>query len=308
MKRNTLIIAQNLINKLWDRFRFRVPYAGRYAHIVSQKGGRVVHDHLAFRTLNTHTGELPEGISAVRHIIRCLGYQPAGRLSFPGKKLNALYFEHPGEITLPKIFVSQLEVEQLPPWAQQMIRDTVKETPYLLSDNSIELLGRLKTDGILTSEGAEFLENELVLFFGRPWQAPLKETILKINDVSHYAAWVLLHGNAVSHFAAFFNCQGVKQWPDLETTCEALAKAGIPMKPTIEGPRGSPLRQAGTLAVKEDVEVTGEDGPGEIPWTYAYFEIAERGFIEENGQRKMYSGFLEKQARHFFNLTRTLEN
>jgi hypothetical protein len=307
MKRNADIIARNLIQKLWDEYLERVPYARKYADKILLKGGRVVHDHLAFRTLKTHTGELPEGILAIHHIIRCLGYQPAGRYTFRKKKLNAVHFEHPGK-NLPKIFVSELKTDQLPPWAQQLINDAVKETPYLLSDTGIELLGRLEHEGILTSEAADVFEKELFSYFCRPWRPPLKETVLKLNDISQYAAWVLLHGNSVNHFAALVNDQGVKEWPDMETTCRMLKMAGIPMKATIEGIKGSKLQQSATLAVKEDVEVKGNETLEEITWTYAYFELIQRGFTGEKGQRNLFSGFLEEQSRHLFNMTQTREN
>ena len=207
----------------------------------------------------------------------------------------------------PKIFVSQLEVEQLPEWAQRIIHNTVVDTPYLLSDNSIELLGLLKKDGQIPKLAADALVADLTQYFRRPWSVPKKEDVLKINDVSQYAAWVMLHGNAVNHFTAFINHQNVKEWPDLETTCKGLEMAGIPMKEAIEGEKGSKLRQSATQAVKEDVEVIGEDEHEMLRWTYAYYELAERGFIEENGQQKLFTGFLGDQATHLFDMTRTRE-
>ncbi len=307
MKRNAAEIAQNLVHKLWEPYLKRVNYAHKYHEMLEKKGGNLVFDHLAFRTLNTHTGEQPEGIQAIGHIIRSLGYLKAGDYQFVKKKLKAAYFEHT-EQALPKIFVSQLEIEELPEWAQKKVKETVKETPYLLSDVGIELLNRLKSERELTAEAAEVLENELVYYFRRPWRPPFKETVLSLNDVSQYGAWVLLHGNSVNHFAVDINAQQVKSWPDLETTCEAVKRAGIPMKPEIEGAKGSKLQQSATLAVKEGVEVRGDDGPEKITWTYGYFEFTQRGFTKENGKKKLFSGFLGEQARHLFNMTQTRDN
>ena len=222
MKTTADEIGRRLISKLWENYLKRVPYAQKYQELVFQKGGKVINDHLAFRSFNTHTGEQPEGIQAIKHIIMPLGYQPAGKYKFPKRKLCAVHFEHPDE-RMPKIFVSQLEVEMLPEWAQHLIKQTVRETPYLLSDAGIELLNLLQTNHRLTSEAAEILVGDLVNYFRRPWNVPSKETVLKINDISQYAAWVLLHGNSVNHFTAFINYQEVKEWPDLETTCKALA-------------------------------------------------------------------------------------
>lgn len=307
MKRNASQIGKSLVNKLWEAFLFRVPYAKAYNDLVNRKGGQVVLDHLGFRTLNWHTGEQPEGILAVRHIIECLAYHPSGRFALPKKNLKAVHFEAESE-ELPKFYVSQLEVSKLPGWAQNLFPDVLSDTPYLLSDTGIELLSKLKADGILNTEAAEILVDELVGYFRRPWNPPAKETVLKLNDISHYAAWVLLHGNSPSHFAVNVNRQGVDAWPNLESTCQALKNAGIPMKEKIEGEKGSILQQTATLAVKEDLKVKVENETEEINWTYAYLEFTQRGYIEEEGQQTLFQGFIESQERHLYNLTRTLDN
>lgn len=307
MKVTAKEITKALLTRLWVMYLDRVSYAREYQRLVIERGGSVVNDHIAFRTFNTHTGEQPEGIRAIKHIISCLEYVPVEKYNFRKKKLNAVHFEHPDPM-FPKLFVSQLEVEELPEWAQQIIKNTVKETPYLLSDESISLLATLKEKGELPRVAGEMLVNDLAQYFRRPWNVPQKDDVLKVNDVSQYAAWVLLHGNAVNHFTAFVNYQNVSEWPDLESTCKGLADAGIPMKETLEGEKGSKLQQSATLAVKEEVEVKGDDGIEKMPWTYAYYELAERGLVIENGEEKLFSGFLGEQARHLFDMTRTRDN
>lgn len=307
MKVSAKEITRELLNRLWEQYIKRVSYARKYVDLVNEKGGKVFNDHIALRTFNTHTGEQPEGIRAIKHILNCLEYKPAAKYDFTKKKLKAVHFEHPDEM-FPKIFVSQLEVEQLPDWAQQIINSSVKDTPYVLSDNSIELLGLLREEGELPKVAAEALVADLIQYFRRPWKVPKKEDVLKINDVSQYAAWVLLHGNSVNHFTAYINYQNVAEWPNLETTCKGLAEAGVPMKESLEGKKGSKLQQSATQAVKEEVKVKGEDGIEKITWTYAYYELAERGYIQENGERKLFSGFLGEQASHLFDMTRTREN
>lgn len=307
MKRNAADIALNFVRQLWESYLKRVHYARIYADLVEHKGGQVVIDHIAFRTLKTHTGEQPEGISDIRHIIKCFGYKAAGKYGFTKKEIDAIHFEHPDN-KLPKIFVSQLRVEQLPEWAQQQIHETVKDTPYLLSDNGIELLNRLCVEEKLTAEAADYLENDLSNYFKRPWNPPKKETVLQVNDISQYAAWVLLHGNSVNHFAALLNEQNVKEWPDLITTSKVLDSKGVPMKETVEGDNDSILQQTATQAVKENVQVKGENGIEEINWTYAYFELTRRGFTQIDGEQALFKGFLESHARHLFGMTQTRDN
>lgn len=307
MKRTTKEITALLIDRLWNQYVERVEYARKYTGLVAEKGGKTVIDHIAFRTFNTHTGEQPEGIRAIKHILNYLEYKPVTKYKFAKKMLNAVHFEHPDE-TFPKIFVSQLEVNELPGWAQNAINNTVHNTSYLLSNRSLELLGILKENGILPVEAAEYLVDDLVQYFRRPWNIPVKEDLLKINDISQFGAWVLLHGNSVNHFAVSFNDQNVSEWPDMETTCNALSDEGIPMKEKIEGESGSKLRQSATQAVKEDVTVKGDSGFEKMKWTYAYLELTQRNFVEENGVRKLFSGFLGEQATHLFEMTQTHDN
>lgn len=307
MKVTVKEITKELLKQLWEQYLKRVSYAKTYSDLVTQKGGNIINDHIAIRTLNTHTGEQPEGIRAIKHIIEILEYRPVEKYKFSKKKLNAIHFEHPNEM-YPKIFVSQLEVAELPEWAQLMIHETVKDTPYLLSDDAIELLQLLKKEGELTYEAAQILVSNLVQYFRRPWGIPNKDDVLKLNDISQYAAWVLLHGNSINHFTAFINFQNVPEWPDLETTCNGLKAAGVPMKETIEGEKGSKLQQSATLAVKEAVEVKTNDGIETMDWTYAYYELAQRDFVEKDGKVKLFSGFLGDQARHLFDMTKTRDN
>lgn len=298
-------ITRKLLNALWKQYLERVSYAKTYNDIVLDKGGKVVNDHIAFRTLNTFTGEQPQGIEAMRQILTHMDYTPRGNYKFQQKKLNAIHFEHP-DPEFPKIFVSQLEVSEFPKEAQHLINESVKDTPDLLSASVKELLAQLDKEGNLSENDAEILVKELTGFFVRPWKAPLKETVLKLNDLSQYAAWTLLHGNSVNHFTAFINYQDVKEWPDLQSTCDGLIAASVPMKDSIEGQKDSILRQSSTQAVKEKVEVINEKGEAEtMLWTYAYYELAERGYVEENGNRKLFSGFLGEQASQLFEMTRT---
>ena len=148
MKAAVKEITRELLEHLWKQYLERVSYAKTYAQLVDEKGGKVVNDHIAFRTFNTHTGEQPEGIRAIKHIIEVLEYKPVEKYIFKKKKLTAIHFEHPDEL-FPKIFVSQLEVDQLPVWAQNIVHKTVKDTPYLLSDEALKLLQLLKSEKVL---------------------------------------------------------------------------------------------------------------------------------------------------------------
>ena len=297
-----------VMQNLREIYLRRVPYAQRYVDLVTGMGGTFVPDHLAFRTLNTTTGEQPAGTRAIGHLFKTLNYRKMGGYRFKKQKLNAVYYEHK-EGLFPKIFVSQLEVEELPEWAGHLIHEVVDDTQYLMSDMAIELMNCLESDGSLNEEAAEILLIELTGYFRRPWKMPSWESMLKLNDISQYAAWVLLHGNSVNHFAALVNQQQVAAWPEIEATCMGMAEEGIPMKRKIEGEKGSLLRQSATMPVMERYLFPGKEGEEkEMEWTYAYFELTERGWLHEGETPTLFPGFIPEQAGHLFQMTRTRVN
>lgn len=304
MKISNTEILEQLLDTLWQSYSQRVSYAQTYADLVQSKGGKLMNDHIAFRTFNTLTGKQPHGIGGIWHILDAFDYKPAGNYTFTEKKLHAIHFQHEDE-RFPKIFVSQLEVPELPMWARDLINEAVKDTPYLLSETNVLELLELNEKKELDESVAHNLVKELANYFRRPWAAPQQESVELLNQISQYAAWTLLHGNSVNHFTAYINYQEVPEWPDLKTTCDALAEAGIPMKDSIEGEKGSKLQQSSTKAVNEMVDIVKPNGAlGKIPWTYAYYELAERGYVDENGKQVLFSGFLGEQATHLFEMTK----
>jgi hypothetical protein len=143
-------------------------------------------------------------------------------------------------------------------------------------------------------------------FHELPWLLPRREDVVELNKVSQYAAWVLVHGYNVNHFTSLINSHGVSALDDIEKTIASLSAAGVPMKTEIEGERGSKLRQSATEAVKIDVQVTDQGAPAAMPWTYAYFELAQRDTVVDpaTGKRVRFEGFLGPQATNLFEMTR----
>ena len=91
-----------------------------------------------------------------------------------------------------------------------------------------------------------------------------------------------------------------------EKVAEAMKAAGIPMKKEIEGERGAKLRQTSTEAAVVPVCVKDGSKTVHIPWTYAYFEVAERPLMINplTGQKERFEGFLGGQATHLFDMTK----
>lgn len=298
-------ITKSLLEKLWEDYCKRVTYAQQYADMVKAQGGNVVNDHCAFRTFNTFTGGQSPGIRAIEEVLEALGYGKISPYSFPSKHLNSFHYQHPKNINFPKFFVTQLEVKELSEEAQNLINEAVKDTPDLLAGEPRQLLATLRQNKELISNEADRLVEALAKFFSRPWEPAKKETILTLNKESQFAAWTLLHGNCVNHFTAYINHQNVSAWGDIEQTMAVMSKAGIPIKPEIEGIKGSKLRQSSTQAIDEDCPVVDADGSmTTLKWSYAYYELAERGYLANDGHKVWFDGFLGEQATNLFEMTK----
>lgn len=299
-------VLDKLLAHMWTKYKSRVNYAAQYQDMVEKLGGKVQNDHIAFRTFNTGTGDQPAGVDAIARIFLALGYVRKDNYLFEDKKLTAWHYEHQKNSAYPKLFISQLEVDKLSRETADKIKKTVAKAadPLPLADR--ELLAHLSKGESLNATTVDALAANLATFFKRPWAAPSRKIVEDVDKESQYAAWTLLHGNSVNHFTAYINEQNVKVWPDIEATVAALRKAGIPMKDEFEGERGTKLRQSSTKAVMEDCDVIEENNePGKLNWSYAYYELAERGVVTgTDGKPMRFQGFLGAQATNLFEMTK----
>jgi hypothetical protein len=284
-------LLHQMLDILWAQYKKRVGYAAAYQKMVEERGGKLQNDHLAFRTFNCKTGAQPPGAEGIARIFTALGYKQMDKYVFEDKKLTAWHYEHQTDISNPKIFISQLEVDQMPPATAEIVKKTVANAPDALAEKNI------------AAQSAE----TLAAFFERPWPAPKRKDVIAADKDSQYAAWTMLHGNRVNHFTAYINEQKVREWADLEVTVNALRAAGLPMKAEFEGEKGSKLRQSSTEAAMIDCEVTEDDGSkGMMNWSYAYYELAERGDVPGPGGKPLrFQGFLGAQATNLFEMTKT---
>lgn len=291
----------DLFDVLWDRYRSRVSYVRDYETVVSSAGGTFVNDHIAFRTL---AGQRPlTGIAVLSRIFEALGYVPAGCYHFPDKHLNAIHYQHPHP-EFPKLFISELKTWELPPAAAGPIESLLEGHRDPVTN--LELRELRSLDEQPAEARAQLLAMIVEEFHQLPWGLPEKRDVEAVNRHSQYAAWVMVHGYNVNHFTSLVNSHGVPELTDIEKTVAALKQAGVPMKAEIEGDRGSKLRQSATEAVRIDVEVNDGGKTSKTPWSYAYFELAQRNDVTdpETGKKARFEGFLGPQATQLFEMTR----
>ena len=286
--------VRRVLDALWDRYRERVSYARTYQELVARHGGTFENDHVAFRTFAAQKPWL--GIAAVARPFEALGWRAAGTYDFPDKKLSSIHFAPPAP-GLPKIFVSELRLWELSPAGRRVALAATASAKSALSDGALLDLARA---GALPAPRAKALAARLVAHFDRPWPAPAKSDVERLERESQFGAWTLLHGHSVNHFTSAVHAHGVDALADIEKTVAALKAAGVPMKPAIEGERGTRLRQSSTEAVVLPTAMRVGRKTVRAPWTYAYFELAERPLLD--GRR--FEGFLGGQATNLFEMTR----
>jgi hypothetical protein len=293
--------AAQLFDVLWDRYRSRVSYVRDYERVIASAGATFVNDHIAFRTL---AGQHPlAGISTLSRIFEALGYLAGSCYHFPDKHLNAIHYRHPNA-AFPKLFISELRTWELPDDAGETLERLLESHRDPVTRKELRELTQL--DGLSEAAHLQLLNVIVDEFHSPPWDPPKTQDVHAVNAHSQYAAWVMVHGYNVNHFTSSVNSHGVESLNDIEKTIAALKDAGVPMKAEIEGEPGSKLRQSATEAVTIDVDVLDGGKPATMPWSYAYFELAERNDVTdpETGKKTRFEGFLGPQATNLFEMTR----
>lgn len=261
---------EQLLGKLWKDYSAMNKQAGAIHDALEKRGEKVVNDHVAFRTFN-----FPQvGVDAMASFFTELGYKEASGKGyhFPDKKLFAKHYEHltPG---LPKVFISELKVQDCSPFLQKTVRELVEAVPTDLS------------------RGSDFLIS------GTPWKKVSWQTYQDLLKESEYAAWLAAFGFRVNHFTVFYNSlKTFKDFADLNAFIKGL---GFKLNASGGEVKGTPqvyLEQSSTLA--HPVEVHFSDRKETIP--ACYYEFARRYPMPDG---KLFQAFLPDSADKIFEST-----
>lgn len=173
-----------VLDGLMSRYTERVPDVGRVLDIMVTEGivrtpGEIENDHIAFRSLG-----IPHlGIASLEKIFLALGYVKKDYYYFPEKKLDA-YWYAPPTARYPRIFLSQLRVQDLSRLAQGII------------DSYTKSIHADPVDALDLSDGASidtFLHSSL-------WPLPTLGDYEALASESEYAAWVIYNRYYLNHF------------------------------------------------------------------------------------------------------------
>ena len=259
----------SIFENLWADYTDLNPSAGKIQNLFTAEGETVTNDHIAFRTLNDPRIDI--GHLARPFVSR--GYQPMGEYVFEDKHLFAKHFEIPDNANSPRIFISQLILEDVSPFIRNTMRDLVgKIAPGLPEDENLMFAGTLFD--------------------------PLSYVIYsRLRDESEYAAWFYVFGFRANHFTVSVNT--LNKYNSVEKVNQLLIDNGFTLNTSggaIKGSSDDLLRQSSTMA--DVVSIRFQEGNFEIPC--CYYEFAQR-YLRDDG--RLFSGFVAKSADKIFEST-----
>ena len=147
---------------------------------IIQSADEIENDHIAFRTM----GVPNLGLASFEKIFMHYGYEKRDPFDFVEKKLTAYWYSPPAGENLPRIFASELRVNELSTEAQRIIHkytDTITSDPV----DALDLDDANAVD--------HFLHQPL-------WQTPTLADYKTLLAESEYAAWVIYNRYYLNHF------------------------------------------------------------------------------------------------------------
>ncbi|WP_047458613.1 DUF1338 domain-containing protein [Vibrio fluvialis] len=256
-----------LFESLWNDYIRRLCPSADKVHQLLQEDEALINDHIALRTFNV----TPLGIDTLAKPFLALGYKPCGDYVFESKKLVAKHFEHPDPLQ-PKVFISELKVEECSPELQAIVAKLVAQVD------------------------AAKLEGDAFLYGGRLWDLSDAD-YLQLAKESEYASWLAAHGYGANHFTVSVN--QLNALDEVKQVNDHLRSAGFTINESGGEVKGSPevlLEQSSTMADK--VPVTFIEGTEIIPG--GFYEFAKR-YPMGNGE--LYTGFVAASADKIFEST-----
>lgn len=257
-----------VLSGLMRRYRQRVPAVEKVLNLLRENqlisdDSAIENDHIAFRSM----GVPVLGIKSIDRIFMHYGYEKRDSYHFPAKKLDAFWYAPP-EDKYPRIFISELRVQDLGPQIQEIIHSYTNE----VQSDPIEMLDLDDPSAV-----DEYLHTGL-------WRTPTWQDYQSLASESEYAAWVIYNRYYLNHFTI-----SVHNLPDpwntverfntfLETNGVTLNDAGGKAKVSPDGL----LIQSSTVAEMVPAEFVGTDNGSEVhDIAGSYVEFAERRVLPE---------------------------
>lgn len=258
-----------LFSQLWNDYTSKNPQAKKVYDLFVAQGEEVINDHIAFRTFNIDKVK----IDVLAKHFKAAGYVEKGEYYFKEKHLFAKHYEIPDDTTAPRVFISQLIIEDFSPELQDLAKEIVNEIPD------------------------EKLNDPSILWSGRLWNSISFEKYEALRKESEYAGWLYVNGFTVNHFTV--SVTHLKKLNDIYAVNSFLKENGFLMNDAggeVQGTSAELLEQSSIKAGLKKVSFL--EGEFEVP--ACYYEFAKR-YADKDGN--LYSGFIAKSADKIFQST-----
>ncbi len=256
-----------LLDKMWADYIDINPLAKKIHDLLVSEGETILNDHIALRTFRHPR----VSVDVVAKPFLEAGYVYKSDYQFPEKKLYAKHYQH-SDPTMPKIFISELKLEEFSSTLRATVSSLIDQMPSNLEH-------RFDFSSI-----------------GRPWSLTTS-TYQELLKESDYAAWVAAFGYQPNHFTVFIN--RLKKFSDIHVLNDYLKAQGFKLNSSggeVKGSKDVFLEQSSTLA--NNIEVSFTDGRLTIP--ACYYEFAKRYSLPSG---ELYHGFVAASADKIFEST-----
>ena len=262
--------VQTIFQRFWEPYSSQNPSARKIYDLFNELGETVVHDHIALRTFN----DPRINIDVIASIFTRNGYVAKGEYDFKAKRLKGRHYEHIANPDAPKVFISQLLLEEFSDSLQEIIMAKLDSIPQNI-----------------------YKDPELV-YNGSIWGKIPFSVYETLRKESEYAAWTLTYGYRANHFAIKVN--DLKNFKNLQDVNAFVKRNGYIMNTSsgaeIYGTPEELLEQSATRS--EIVPFTFSDGQHHIPACFYEFTLRHRG-----KEGKLYNGFIAANADKIFEST-----
>jgi len=264
---------KGIFERLWSDYIIQNPSTKKVYDLFKAQGETVINDHIAFRTFRH-----PDiGIDQLALVFLKNNYTLMGEYRFEQKKLFAKHFEHKTDKEAPRVFISELIVDEFSFYLRQVVKGWIASIPVPLH-NSDELI-----------------------FSGNVSGTPSYTVYQKLRQESEYAAWLYVHGFRANHFTVSVN--NLKKHNTIQKVNSFLKSHGFSLNDAGGEIHGSPKELLEQSSIKAGmVKYRFTDGDFDVPG--CYYEFAKR-YKDESGA--LYSGFISKSADRIFESTNFYE-
>lgn len=222
----------------------RVPSGAAYVADTLARGGKVVFDHGALRTVRLPhgpTGQLPGGEDAFTRILSPLGYEMAAIYPLDQLKMTGRAYRHAdAPESIPQFFLSELHVDRFDTEFVEVAERAFGTSRDPLNDHARMVLARYAAGQPVSFDQATAALPVIVGAFDRQHDPVSVKDYELLLSHSPEAAWIATEGNAFNH--------ATDRVADVAALAERLKADGWPIKEKLEVSRTGRVRQTALRA------------------------------------------------------------